>query len=60
MYFWLNTFDVIFVFVPTVSKREYIYTLIVESVHHKEKGSTFPGIREIQHIIVKRMPHCSF
>lgn len=52
MYFQLNAFDFIYVFVQTVSNREYIYTLIVESTYYKEKGSKFPGIREIQNIIV--------
>lgn len=48
MYFQLNTFDFIYVFVQIVSKKEYIYTCVVESVHYKEKGSKFPGIREIE------------
>lgn len=52
MYFQTNTFDFICGFVQTVSKRGYIYTLIAESIHYKEKGSKFPGIREIQNIIV--------
>lgn len=48
MYFQLNTFDFIYVSVQIVSKKEYIYTCVVESVHYKEKGSKFPGIREIE------------